>query len=163
MRVPTYSHLVGWRTLIDRLIHDIDLARGVHAGEYYELKEKYGSLRLGIDWPLTVPSDVVDRIEALIEQAETSSEGICIDCGAPAILYDWNGYWIAPCCPTHARSRAMTSTAEYKGDGWRLGSDFKLYDTEQRLLSADAVSQLDGYLEGMEADTWRAAKWLTKR
>ncbi len=161
-RIPNYAHLPGWKEIIDRLIQAIDDLRGGNEFTFFEIKEKYGSLRVDIDWASGVPVDVIDQIESLINQAETLSESTCIDCGSPALLHDWNGDWYLPCCPAHARIRARNWISGYRGDDWILGDDFKIYDLEHCPITPPIAASIDEKLHGSAAETWRAAKWLSK-
>lgn len=160
IHIPNYAHLPGWKEIIDRLIQAIEQARGGHEYTFFEIKEKYGSLRVNIDWASGVPDDVINRIEFLLEEAEDTSEHTCIDCGAPALLHDWNGDWFSPCCPMHARVRAKNWISEYRGDDWVLSDDFKVHDLDHRPISAETRAFIELNVKGAAADLWRAAQWL---
>jgi hypothetical protein len=171
----SYTHLPGWKTLIDQLVEQLDAATGAHAFRMADLKEKYGSLRIEIEPIDDAPSEIVEAAEKLISQAEEKSEHTCIDCGKPALLHEWNTDWTLPCCPEHARGRAKNVTNFYNGPGWKLTTDFRIVDEAGEPLSHDKIRALDlaatqeerpggkvPIIDAQSAD-WHAARWMSQR
>ncbi len=175
LQLPTqnYTHrLPGWAQTIARLLTELEAATGPHKFRIDEIKEKYGSLRVEIEPADTVPAEVVAAAEKLVAEAEEKSECICIDCGVPAMQHEWNMHWIVPCCPAHARARAMAATKYYSGLGWRLTPDFEIVDEAGLPLSSAKIRALDlaatrqerrkgrAVVIGPRAADWRAARWM---
>jgi len=85
-RLPQSSDLpAGWIPLVDRILTDIEeaLPTPVLAGlTITQIKEKYGSLRVGF----FVQGDYHDVVDQIVEQATIDSEHACLECGD-------NGLW----------------------------------------------------------------------
>lgn len=177
--VWNHSWATGWRTLVEKLLADVEAVTGNHRVTMTEFKEKYGTLRVEFEPApgATVPAELLDQIEQLALAAETASEKICITCGAAGHNYEWSGDFTRPLCPAHAREqspRALAGAFEYVPDGWKMTPEFRLVDIAGGSLSAERVAELDArYGErkrvgNSEVPThfgereWRAARWIAQ-
>jgi hypothetical protein len=160
----TYTHLAGWRPLITQLIADLNATTRPHAFLMVELKERYDILRLGIE--------PVDEAPVEIVAAKERSAYTCIDCGASAMLHEWNTDWILRCCPNHARARARHVTSFDTGPGWRLKPESRIVNEAGGALSEAQTKALDlgatrqerrigrAAVVDPQAADWRAARWM---
>ena len=98
------AHGEGWDKLVDPLI-DLVLDAG---GTVDQVKEKFGGLRFyfgglnAIDW---------ERIEPIVNKAESESYHICEQCGEPGKLYG-NIPWWQTLCDKHLDEYKMWLQAQ---------------------------------------------------
>jgi hypothetical protein len=90
----------GWFDLIseacDRIEVELDKLPEPGFLHFFDLKEKFGTLR----WSASCPNDTIMDI---IDEAEEKSYGICEECGKPGTQTD-DG-WIRTLCPEHTAER----------------------------------------------------------
>ena len=102
----------GWRKAFgDQLAEDI--ARALKADKikkskwaksvyWYDIKEKYGTLRLY--------ASTTDKVQEVLDKYEAMSYGYCIECGKPAryITEGWISYQCETCAKEHDHKRRLT-------------------------------------------------------
>ena len=89
----------GWYLLIDVLCEELQretAQQGAPQVIATQVKEKYGGLRFYVHASS-------DRQMAMIDFAEALSYRICEECGAPGVLDEREGEWMATRCQAHAR------------------------------------------------------------
>ena len=79
----------GWFSLIEKLFQDL-IAAGWNR-ELFQLKEKFGSLRIYVN-------DASDSIYELIDKAENASSSICEVCGRQGGIQMVTKYWMKCVC-----------------------------------------------------------------
>jgi hypothetical protein len=78
----------GWYGLLDRLFSDISKAD--QQCELFQVKEKFGGLRV-------YTQGTTDEVYELIDRSEEESFKVCEQCGAPGKLRDEGG-WLRTLC-----------------------------------------------------------------
>lgn len=92
-RWNTLDHGDGWIPLVDRL--DRQISEIVPDYKIGQVKEKFGGLRYYIG---AVPSEVFDRVYALITAAEEESFSICESCGTTENVTTGGKGWVKTYC-----------------------------------------------------------------
>lgn len=89
----------GWDSLVDPIVKMCEDA-GI---EIYQIKEKFGTLRIYINSVYHTPEEraVLEPIEQAMAAAENRSSTICEVCGAPGVHARHRG-WFKTTCPAHA-------------------------------------------------------------
>ena len=168
-----FSFFVGWRSLLQTLVDDVNAASGPHKFRCVELKEKFGGCRI-IFAPIgDVPDDIVKRVHALTDRAELASEKICMKCGRDGRNFEWDAMWISTLCKEHAREAILKYRTFPQGDGWCVTAEFQLADSAGTLLAAEKIAALDARAASEEfekdgtfygsrfANTWYAARLVS--
>jgi hypothetical protein len=155
--VWNYSYLTGWTRLIANFLREVESAMRGHEFQMIEFKEQDGWLIVKLLPVGDVPEKIVTRINELCVGVRQASQFICVDCGAAGLNYFWQGEWLSPCCPQHAREKAKDYLDEFQGEGWRLTEDWRLVDNAGVALSADTIAARRR--DDMLLD---AAIWLTR-
>ena len=115
----------GWRDLVELALTRIAGAAATQppgALRVVQIKEKFGTLRLYLDFP--VPSAVAARVTEAVELAEARSACTCETCGAVGRLWSFDGY-LHTACDRHGRGRPVPVRPgrEYLRIEWRIGED----------------------------------------
>jgi hypothetical protein len=80
-RAPQASDVpAGWIELVDSMLTELEEALPTHALATLtitQLKEKYGSLRVGF----FVAGDYHDAVDQIVDAASIASESLCMECG----------------------------------------------------------------------------------
>lgn len=88
----------GWNDLLT-LLHDRLLAEFLNA-KLWEVKEKFGQLRIYAWLPRGANENDKARLRDLLREVEDRSATICELCGQPGIL-STESAWISTLCPEH--------------------------------------------------------------
>lgn len=91
----------GWLSLIEKLSEVLAPIDGV---EYSQIKEKFGLLRISLDFDDTVSSVVRDQCLHAVGMYEMLSCNVCEKCGADGIRRT-DLSWISTLCDTHYNER----------------------------------------------------------
>ncbi|RYH53080.1 MAG: hypothetical protein EON54_13980 [Alcaligenaceae bacterium] len=95
----------GWTSILEQACAEIDAILGERRQGFHfsQIKEKYGSARYYFDAD-TVDSEALQRIQALLDHAESATETACMLCGRPATIEKYGG-WFLCLCDVHASER----------------------------------------------------------
>lgn len=95
----------GWTPILAQACAEIDAILGEQKQGFHfsQLKEKYGSARYYFEAAM-MNSEALQRIEALLDQAERATETACMLCGRPATIENFEG-WFLCLCEKHAGER----------------------------------------------------------
>ena len=85
----------GWHDLIDECLSMIQAAPGGDECTIYQIKEKFGELRVYFYGP---PSP---QVSSIVRHAEELSHSTCMECGGPGKLVSTHGYVHCACPPCH--------------------------------------------------------------
>lgn len=91
----------GWvNGFCEQMCDELMEALGDYADEWIivQVKEKYGSLRI---YHAGLPTDIYDKVEAVINKYEDISYHTCCVCGEPATEYSKD--WVLPYCSEHIK------------------------------------------------------------
>ncbi len=98
----------GWLGVVEAALSSAD---GESTRAYFQnglcwtaLYEKYGTLRLEYASTDALPAEVQTAIDAIVNEAEISSEQVCAYCGAPASESISPSGWVRYVCPEHRSS-----------------------------------------------------------
>jgi hypothetical protein len=167
-----FSFFAGWRSLIEKLVEDVNAATGRHEFRCVELKEKFGACRVAFSPLGRVPNDIVKRVRALADAAGVASEKVCMKCGHDGRNFHWDPMWTSTLCRDHARQTILESRAFPSGEGWQVTAEFQLVDPAGMPLTMNKIAELDtraaaeeyekdGTLYGSKfANAWHAARIL---
>lgn len=86
-----YSVPDGWYDLVVKMLYDL-LAAGWD-GQVFQIKEKFGGLRLYVNGSWS------PELTVIYDKAESDSFKTCVKCGAPGEMF-YDG-WISPYCEEH--------------------------------------------------------------
>lgn len=85
----------GWYDLIDEMCQKIEdyvaEHHPEHPVEFFQIKEKYGELRVYV-------GSASEGVFDIIEEAESKSTSICEQCGRTGVIRDGRYGWIATLC-----------------------------------------------------------------
>lgn len=94
---------VGWRKLVENV--NLQLAHISPGYEIYQIKEKFGALRIYAKYVAPgneANQEVGEKIfDSIIHSAEIRSTHICDRCGQPGIREENDRGWIFTRCPKH--------------------------------------------------------------
>ncbi|RYH66098.1 MAG: hypothetical protein EON54_05205 [Alcaligenaceae bacterium] len=95
----------GWMPILEQVCAEIDAILGERKQGFHfsQIKEKYGSARFYFDAD-TVEGDILQRIQTLLDRAESATETACMLCGRPASIEKY-GRWFLCLCDVHASER----------------------------------------------------------
>lgn len=153
----------GWFHLLDVLCEELQRQtdqRGAPQLEATQVKEKYGGLR----FYTTLASDAQ---EAMIDMAESLSERMCEECGAPGKRNDQKG-WVTTRCEAHTKSLTRDELAAAVPIRERDQVSVRLEGHElvailvdgRRLMHADAIALAEMLLgAGVKADQVQMPDW----
>lgn len=151
-----YAYLPGWSRLIEGFLREVDNVTGAHEFQMTDLREKDGILWVELKPINDVPAKVVTRINELCVGVRQASQFICVECGSAAYNYFWRSEWLSPCCPTHAREKAKDFLDDFRGDDWKLTSDWRLVDNAGVEMSADTIAARRRVDMLLDAASWLA-------
>jgi hypothetical protein len=103
------EHGLGWLGLIHTLHYSI--AHVVPDYVIYQIKEKFGTLRFYYTVAGDLPDDAsLDKICALVDEAERQSSTTCEVCGDPGATTERKGWWFTRCGECKAKIDGTTNT-----------------------------------------------------
>lgn len=91
----------GWiNGFCEQMCDELMEALGDYVDEWIilQIKEKYGSIRI---YHTGCPSDIYNKVEAVISKYENISYHTCCVCGEPATEYSKD--WVLPYCSKHIK------------------------------------------------------------
>ena len=89
----------GWYDLLNAVFQLAEKV-GITDWHTYDVKEKYGGLRIAFSASSELPPKSIERLDRIVDAAEHLSEHVCEECGAPGRIRD--GGWIRTLCDEHA-------------------------------------------------------------
>lgn len=99
----------GWFSIIDSFLEKISKLKDIPENfEILQIKEKYATLRIHTNMPLT------DEIYKIIDEAENCSAKTCEICGKSGTLHKRGG-WVKTLCKAHAKEHEYTKLKKIKG------------------------------------------------
>lgn len=124
----------GWFPLLYRALSEIDalVVPGETEFKVGQIKEKFGTLRFYVD--VSGPPEIVEKINAIADQAERETETTCEECGKLGKTSDWHDGYYQTLCADHAIDafdRNKRSLPAYPT--WRLERNGRIF----KLLMAD--------------------------
>jgi hypothetical protein len=96
----------GWRELLERAVDRIAAAVGESPMIIYQIKQKYGSLRLYHSSAAYLDEEAQYSVEEAVALAEARSACTCETCGDEGRLFV-RGDWLATACEKHAVGRPV--------------------------------------------------------
>lgn len=93
----------GWLALIDSLSDFLSKFNGV---EYAQIKEKFGTLTVYLDFNESVSDDTIQMCREVVAQYSTMSATTCEICGNTKAERSTSEFgWIKTLCPKHTKER----------------------------------------------------------
>ncbi|MCZ8122355.1 MAG: hypothetical protein O9277_02905 [Magnetospirillum sp.] len=173
VEIRDFSSFTGWRSLIEKLVHDIDAVTGNREFRCVALKERFGACRILFVPIGDVPDVIVERVRALTRKAEIASDKICVKCGQPGRNFNWGPMWISALCRDHARQTVLEHRQFPQGEGWTVTAEFRLADQAAMPLKSERISAFDARASAEEyekdgtlhrskfASAWYAARLVS--
>ncbi|MDI4635210.1 hypothetical protein J7U46_19260 [Pelomonas sp. V22] len=90
----------GWYSAVDQLCTRIETtlpADELPNLKFKQLKEKFGTLRIHIEYRGSYDSPTWNTVRALIDAAQEAADRSCQDCGAQAELRQHGGWYLTLC------------------------------------------------------------------
>lgn len=88
---------LGWFPLVDALLTDLSKLPTWNISQVSQIKEKFGGLRVYIDYLETNTDADIAQMDELISKAETRSLELCQSCGAAGTRKN-KGNWVVTMC-----------------------------------------------------------------
>lgn len=100
----------GWYQVVDQLCARIEATLSpadLRKVQLAQLKEKFGTLRIHVDYRGSHTSPAWTAVRALVVAAQEVADKTCQDCGAAGELRDASGYYLT-LCDIHLATRQVS-------------------------------------------------------